>query len=73
MRSIAECSFCGYEDDVSDSIFPIEPWRFRFYMVKMLERPRYHKVFNYYQGISPRGGKIPLFVFRIKLRVVVKR
>jgi len=62
-----KCPFCGYEADVSEFKLLKEPWKFRFYTVKMLECPRCHNVFNYYSGISPRGKRSE-YVIKIKPR-----
>jgi len=62
---VVECPYCGFEADVDSFKLLREPWKFRFYTVRMLECPRCHKVFNYYYGISPRGKKSE-YVIRIK-------
>ena len=61
------CPFCGYETDVSAFKLLREPWRFRFYTVRMLECPKCHKVFNYYFGVSPRGKRSE-YVIKIRPR-----
>ena len=63
---VVKCPYCGFEADVNSFKLLREPWRFRFYTVRMLECPRCHKVFNYYFGISPRSGKRSEYVIRIK-------
>jgi len=64
---MVRCPFCGYETDVSQFKLLRDPWRFRFYEVKMLECPKCHEVFNYYSGVSSKGKKSE-FTIRIKLR-----
>jgi len=61
---MVKCPFCGYEADVSKFKLLKEPWKFRFYTVKMLECPKCHKVFNYYYGVSPKG-KVSEYVIRV--------
>lgn len=65
---MVRCPFCGYEADVSKFKLYKEPWKFRFYTVRMLECPRCHGVFNYYHGVSPRSGKVSEFIIRVKPR-----
>jgi len=65
---MVKCPFCGYEANVSQFKPLREPWKFRFYTVRMLECPRCHGVFNYYKGVSPRRGKVSEFVIRVKPR-----
>ena len=65
---MVKCSFCGYEADVSEFKLLREPWKFRFYTVKMLECPRCHNIFNYYTGKSPRTGRLSEFYVRIRPR-----
>jgi len=54
---MVKCPYCNYEADVSEFKPLREPWKFRFYIVRMLECPRCHKVFNYYSGVRPKGKK----------------
>ncbi|MEM1696292.1 MAG: hypothetical protein QXQ90_06820 [Desulfurococcaceae archaeon] len=46
-----KCPFCGFESSLEDFKKLREPWRFRFYDVKMLECPKCKGVFNYYEGL----------------------
>jgi len=62
---VVKCPFCGFESGSDEFKQLREPWRFRFYVVKMLECPRCKSVFNYYEGISPRGKHSS---FTIKMR-----
>jgi len=64
---MVRCPFCGYEANVSEFKLLRNPWRFRFYEVKMLECPKCHNIFNYYFGISSRGKKSE-FVIRVRPR-----
>ncbi|MEM3974745.1 MAG: hypothetical protein QW320_10295 [Ignisphaera sp.] len=68
MNRVIKCPFCGFEADASSFKLLREPWRFRFYEVKMLECPRCGNVFNYYEGASPRG-KHSSFTIRVKPRI----
>jgi len=65
---MVKCPFCGYEADINGFKMLRDPWRFRFYIVKMVECPRCHGVFNYYYGVSPKGGKVSEFVIRVRPR-----
>jgi uncharacterized C2H2 Zn-finger protein len=65
---MVKCPYCGYEAEVPQFKLLREPWKFRFYTVKMLECPRCHGVFNYYHGVSPRSGKVSEFTIRVKPR-----
>ncbi|MEM3938011.1 MAG: hypothetical protein QW373_05365 [Desulfurococcaceae archaeon] len=64
---MVKCPFCGFESDASSFKLLREPWRFRFYEVKMLECPKCKGVFNYYEGTSPRG-RHTVFVVKVKPR-----
>lgn len=66
---MVKCPYCEYEADVSGFKLLRNPWRFRFYEVRMLECPRCHRVFNYYYyyGISPRG-KASEFIIKVRPR-----
>ena len=64
---MAKCPFCGYKADINSFRLLREPWKFRFYKVRMLECPKCGGIFNYYRGISPRG-KTSEFVIRVKQR-----
>lgn len=61
--------FCGYEADISQFRLPRDPWRFRFYEVKMLECPKCRNIFNYYRGVSPRMSKVFEYVIRVKPKI----
>jgi hypothetical protein len=50
---LVKCPYCGYEGEFR----VLKTWRFRFYSVSMMECPRCHGVFNYYQGVSPKGKR----------------
>uniref|UniRef100_A0A7J3ZK44 Uncharacterized protein n=1 Tax=Fervidicoccus fontis TaxID=683846 RepID=A0A7J3ZK44_9CREN len=63
---MVKCPYCNYEADASGFKLLREPWRFRFYTVRMLECPKCHSVFNHYHGVSPRGGKTSEFAIRVK-------
>lgn len=65
---MVKCPFCYYEADISHFKLLRDPWRFRFYDVRMLECPKCHGVFNYYRGLSPRSNRTSEFVIRIKFR-----
>ncbi|MEM1510687.1 MAG: hypothetical protein QW290_09080 [Sulfolobales archaeon] len=67
---MVRCPFCGFESSLEGLKKVREPWRFRFYEVKMLECPKCRGVFNYYEGISPRGKR---FSFTIKMRPRARR
>ncbi|MEM1696782.1 MAG: hypothetical protein QXQ90_09355 [Desulfurococcaceae archaeon] len=64
---MVKCPFCGFEADANSFKLLREPWRFRFYEVKMLECPKCKGVFNYYEGTSPRG-KRSSFTLRVRPR-----
>ncbi len=64
---MVRCPFCGFESSLEDFKKLREPWRFRFYEVKMLECPKCKGVFNYYEGFSPRG-KHTIFVIKVRPR-----
>ena len=64
---MVRCPYCGYEADLSGFKLLREPWKFRFYIVRMLECPRCHCVFNHYSGVSPRGKRSE-FIIRIRPR-----
>jgi len=57
----------GYGADVSGFRLLRSPWRFRFYEVKRLERPRCGKAFNHYCGVTS-GGREVEFTIRIRPR-----
>ena len=65
---MTKCPYCGYEADLSEFKLLREPWRFRFYEVRMLSCPRCGGVFNYYIGRSPRSGRMSEFYVRIRPR-----
>ncbi|MEM4501264.1 MAG: hypothetical protein QW512_03945 [Thermofilaceae archaeon] len=52
---MVKCPFCGFESSLDEFKQLREPWRFKFYEVRMLECPRCKGVFNYYEGSSLRG------------------
>jgi len=52
---VVKCPFCGFEPGLDEFKQLREPWRFKFYEVRMLECPRCKGVFNYYEGSSLRG------------------
>jgi len=62
---MVKCPFCGYEAELPGFKLLRNPWKFRFYEAKMLEHPKYHNIFNYYYGVSPRG-KHSEFVIKIR-------
>ncbi len=64
---MVKCPFCGYEGSVEGFKRLRDSWRFRFYVVEMLECPKCHKIFNYYRGKSPKG-KVSEFVIKVKPR-----
>jgi len=66
---MVRCPFCNYEANESKFKLLKDPWKFRFYTVKIFECPKCHGVFNYYYGISPKSGKVSEFVIKIKPRV----
>jgi len=65
VSSVVKCPFCSFEADANSFKLLREPWRFRFYEVRMLECPRCGNAFNYYEGTSPRGRHT---VFVVKTR-----
>jgi len=65
---MVRCPFCGYEADVSGFSLLRNPWRYRFYEVRMLECPRCGRVFNYYRGESPKTKRASEFVVRVRPR-----
>jgi len=65
---LVRCPFCGYKADLRELKLLQDPWRFRFYEVKMLECPKCKGVFNYYTGKSPSTSKISEFYVRVRLR-----
>ncbi len=69
---MVKCPYCGYEAD--ESMFKLlrDPWRFRFYTVKMLQCSKCNGVFNYYCGVSSRGRKSE-FVIRVRPRMRVSK
>jgi len=64
---VVRCPFCGYEADLNQFKLLRNPWKFRFYEVKMLECPKCSGVFNYYSGVSPKGKRSE-FIIKIKPR-----
>ena len=64
---MVKCPFCGFEADANNFKLLRGTWRFRFYEVKMLECPKCKGVFNYYEGVSPRG-KHSSFTIKIRPR-----
>jgi len=65
---VVKCPFCGFEADVDSFKQLRELRRFRFYEVKMLECPKCKGVFNYYEGVSPRG-KQSSFTIKVRSRI----
>lgn len=61
---MVKCPHYGYEGSFK---LVRNPWRFRFYEVKMISCPKCRGIFNYYRGTSPRG-KASEFVVRVKPR-----
>jgi len=70
---MVKCPFCGYEADLNQFKLIRDSWRFRFYIVKMLECTKCHGVFNYYYGVSPKSNRVSEFVIRVKPKPGVKR
>ncbi len=70
---MVKCPYCGYEVDVSSFKLIRKPQKFCFYTVKMLECPKYHGVFNYYHGVSPRSCKVSEIFIKIEPRGATKR
>lgn len=64
---MVKCPFCNYESSEEKFKLLREPWKFRFYIVKMLKCPKCHGIFNYYYGTSPRGKRSE-FVIRVRPR-----
>jgi len=54
---MVKCSYCNYEDNVLEFEPLREPWKFGFYIVRMLECLKCDGIFNYYSGVSPKGRK----------------
>jgi len=63
---MVKCPYCGYEGELQNFKLLREPWKFRFYTVRILECPSCHSMFNYYYGVSPRSGKVSEFVIKVK-------
>jgi len=63
---MVKCPYCGYEGEFKELR---EPWKFRFYTVKMLQCPKCNNIFNHYSGISPRGKRSE-FVIKIRPKKV---
>ena len=61
---MVKCPYCGYEADLKKFKLLREPWKFRFYTVRMLKCPKCGGIFNYYVGISPRTGEKSEYVIR---------
>ncbi|WP_048062970.1 hypothetical protein [Caldivirga maquilingensis] len=59
---MVKCPYCGYEGNFR----LIKQWRFRFYIVKELECPKCHGVFNHYYGVNTQSNKVSEFVIRVK-------
>ena len=68
MRAVIKCPYCNYEAEASVFKLLREPWKFRFYIVRMLECPKCYNVFNYYYGISPTTRKEASFTIKIRPR-----
>ncbi|MEM0240920.1 MAG: hypothetical protein QXP29_05610 [Candidatus Nezhaarchaeales archaeon] len=62
---MVKCPYCGFNGEVAVFKLLREPWRFRFYEVRRLECPKCHGVFNYYEGLSPKG-KHSAFVIKVR-------
>ncbi|MEM4665184.1 MAG: hypothetical protein QW794_07555 [Thermosphaera sp.] len=60
--------FRSFESSVRSIKLLRQPWRFRFYEVKMLDCPKCKGVLNYYEGVSPRG-KQSSFTIIVKSRI----
>ena len=58
---MVKCPYCGYEGEFR----VLKTWRFRFYNVSRMECLRCQGVFNYYQGVSPKGKRSE-FVIRVR-------
>lgn len=54
---MVRCTFCGYEADLGELELFRDPWRFRFYEVKMLKCPKCKGIFHYYTSRSPSTSK----------------
>ncbi|MEM4571027.1 MAG: hypothetical protein QXE66_06950 [Desulfurococcaceae archaeon] len=68
MGRVVKCPFCGFEAGVDSFKQLREPWRFRFYEVKMFERLKVQNVFNYYEGTSPRSKHSLFIIFTIRVK-----
>ncbi|MEM4976812.1 MAG: hypothetical protein QXT64_05770 [Desulfurococcaceae archaeon] len=62
---MVKCPYYGFESGLEGFNQLREPWRFKFYEVKMHECPRYKGVFNYYEGTSPRGKLVSLVTLHV--------
>lgn len=62
-----KCPFCDFLSDESAYRSLRETWKFNFYTVRRFECPNCSGVFNYYEGVSPRG-KHSVFVIRVRPR-----
>ncbi len=62
-----KCPYCGFDGDLASFEQPRSPWRFRFYAVYRLKCPKCGGVFQYYEGVSPKG-KRSAFTVRVRPR-----
>lgn len=62
-----KCPFCDYKADISQFKLLRDPWRFRFYKVRMLQCPKCHGVFNHYYGLSSKDKEVK-FTVKVKPR-----
>ena len=65
---MVKCPYCGYEAEFR----VLKTWHFGFYNVSRIECLRCHGVFNYYQGVSPKGKRSE-FVIRVRPRAMKAR
>lgn len=61
------CPFCGFEGDIPAFEQLRSAWRYRFYTAYRLRCPKCGGIFNYYEGVSPRGKRVS-FTVRVRPR-----
>ena len=59
---MVRCPYCNFEGEFK----VLKTWKFRFYNVTRLRCPNCKGFFNYYNGISPKDGRILEFVIRTR-------
>jgi len=64
---MVKCPYCGYESNINEFKLLRDPWRFRFYKVRMLQCPKCHGVFNHYYRLSSKDKDVK-FAIKVKPR-----